>query len=81
MEYVFEDNASSMLSKLFCAGVPMSVREHIHYANGKDKLSALVNSLPVEAAILVFVDVAPGNPSYLVYTRKFVLAETPILNS
>lgn len=64
MQYVFEDNENSLLSKLFRRAYPESVTANFHYTRGNSKIVKYITKTfrNTDEEITVFLDMPPGNP-------------------
>ena len=64
MQYIFEDNENSLLSKLFRAAYPESVIANFHYTRGNGKMLTYITKTfkSKDEELTVFLDMPPGNP-------------------
>lgn len=78
MEYVFEDNRKSMLSRFFEESYGEEMRKHFHYTCGNSLIIDYIErSFDVDTPIGVFLDMPPGNADTLdIYNSLVVLQQT-----
>ena len=62
MLFVFEDNKSKALSKLYCLGYPESVSKNFIFAGGSGNLEKKIrNNIDNTDFMIVFIDIVPDN--------------------
>lgn len=71
MHYVFEDNRSSLLMRLYRHAYSSAVVENFHYACGNSKIAKYIEeNFGEDEEITVFLDMPPGNPDIVYHYNK-----------